>query len=150
MAEKVVPYFSPAQRTTGVAFAAMAMLAGILIARLTIDEDDLLTFFLVALGPMLLALAIWRIWYGRNNPRMTRSELQKRYAIEALEAPYWQALTIHGCSPVMAMMAITALHSPSIAYAAEALAITLPIGLLLAAVTLHFVRREQQRFLDKA
>ena len=113
MAEKDVPYFSPAQRTIGVVTATMAMIAGTLTARYMIPEDDVLPFVAVCMIPVLATLTVWKFWYGRSSPQLTRSERQKRYAIETLQAPYWQALLIHGAPATLPLLAVVTLHGQS-------------------------------------
>ncbi|NOT41110.1 MAG: hypothetical protein HOP13_11510 [Alphaproteobacteria bacterium] len=150
MAERDVPYFSLAQRMVAVIVSMAAMLVGILAARLTIDEDDLLPFIIVVLIPPLLALTVWRFWCSRSSPRMTRSERQRRYATEALQAPYWQALLIYGAPAALTPIAIVALNSDTAIKFARLLTVTSPITILIAATVLHFARREARRLLGEA
>jgi hypothetical protein len=145
-----VPYFSLAQRTIGIALSATAMLAGILAARLTIAESNVLPFIVISIVPALLVLAVWRYWCSRSSPRMTRSERQRRYAIEMLQAPYWKALLIQGAPATMTPLALVALHSNSASNAARLLLFVLPIAYLAAAATLYFQQRRARRLLGEA
>ena len=149
MAEKDVPYFSPAQRTTLAIAAPIAMLGGIVAASAAIGEDNLLPFLVVALSPPLLAVAVWRLWYGRTSPRIPRSERRKRYMIETLHLPYRQALLIHGAPVAMPSLTIAASRPDSVIDLALVLAGLLPVIYLGAAAVLYFERRRAHRLLNE-
>ena len=150
MAENDVPYFSPAQRTIGVIAATTAMIAGALAARYMIPEDDVLPFLVVCMLPVLATLAAWRFWCGRSGLRLTRSERQKRYATETLQAPYWQAILINGTPATLPILAVVALNGQSASDAARLLTLVLPIAYVAAATTLHFERRRARRLVGEA
>jgi hypothetical protein len=147
MTRKDVPYFSPAGRVGGVTAGTAATMAGALAARLVIPESDVLLFVAACVAPPVLVLAVWRLWLGRRAPRMTRRERQRRYAIETLQAPYWQALLIHGAPAIIPPLVIVVLQSRSSNDSVLLLMVALAIAYLAAATTLHFERRRAQRLL---
>lgn len=149
MAEKEVPYFSPAQRTTGALVGMVAATTSAFAANQLIPEYDLLPFIAVCLAPALLVLAVWRFCFARSSSRMTRSELQRRYAMDTLQGPYWQALLIHGAPAIATILVMLALQSRTASRMALLLVILLPIAYIIAATTLHFERQRARRLLGE-
>ena len=146
---KKLPYLTPRQRWISLVAFMFFYGATLLVLRRLITFNDGLVV-LAAFGVLAFAAAIFSWWADRNCPLLAREELRKRYAMELLDWPTWQAVLMYAVictAPTILWHAVRFGNDGH--YLGVFLAIMLPLGYLAGAVAAYFARQRAAKLLGR-